>query len=141
MDDAVILEKIESLRRCVQRIESKVPTTPEELKQDPDRQDIIVLNLERAVQLCVDIAARLLADLDAPAPHTMAEGFDALRQAEAIDKETAERMKKAVGFRNVAVHEYTRLDWTIVAVIVTAHLEDFRSFARQVIAWMDCAKG
>ncbi len=44
-------EKIESLRRCIQRIEDKKPETV-------DLQDILALNLIRAVQFCVDIGSQ-----------------------------------------------------------------------------------
>lgn len=35
----------------------------------------------------------------------------------------------AVGFRNVAVHNYDRVDWAIVFAISTRYLDDFREFA------------
>lgn len=47
MDRAVVLNKLESLRRCVKRIQDKTPTKYEELVDDYDLQDIITLNLER----------------------------------------------------------------------------------------------
>ena len=39
------------------------------------------MNLSRAVQLCVDIGAHLIADLDVPPPDTMGKTFDTLRDA------------------------------------------------------------
>lgn len=72
MDRRVVLDKLESLRRCIQRIESKRPDTLEALQADLDLQDILSLNLTRAVQVSVDVAAHLVADLDVPAPDTMA---------------------------------------------------------------------
>lgn len=50
MDDTVILQKLESLSRCINRIEEKRPTTLETLENDIDVQDIIAINLERATQ-------------------------------------------------------------------------------------------
>jgi hypothetical protein len=57
MDQVIIAEKIESLRRFIQRIEDKKPDNVNFLIQDPDLQDILVINLTRAVQICVDTAA------------------------------------------------------------------------------------
>lgn len=51
MDREVIEQKLESLRRCLQRIKEKSPPSPETLAGDPDLQDILTLNLTRAVQL------------------------------------------------------------------------------------------
>ena len=49
MNDQVILSKLTSLKRCVDRIQSKTPPTAADLNRDLDLQDIISLNLQRAV--------------------------------------------------------------------------------------------
>ena len=85
MDERLIAEKIESLRRCVQRIEAKSPDDFEVLAGDPDLQDIIALNLTRAVQLCVDIGAHIVAESDSPPPDTMGATFDILANHQIID--------------------------------------------------------
>lgn len=95
MAEAVILSKIASLKRCVDRIESKIPADADILLRDWDIQDIIVLNLERAVQICTDIAAHITADTDMRPPATMSEGFDRLYEAGIISMPLSERMKKA----------------------------------------------
>jgi hypothetical protein len=53
MDREVIEQKLELLRRCLQRIEGKCPADAQTLATDPDLQDIVALNLNRAVQVCV----------------------------------------------------------------------------------------
>ena len=55
MDSDVVTAKLESLRRCIERVRTRTPASVEELSTDHDAQDIICLNLERAVQACVDI--------------------------------------------------------------------------------------
>ena len=52
----------------------------------------------------------------------------------AIRAGTAERMRKAVGFRNTAVHAYQELDWEVVHDIVTRRLGDFADFVREIEA-------
>ena len=44
----------------------------------------------------------------------------------------ADRLKKAVGFRNIAVHNYERINSEIVHAVCSRHLDDFRTFARTV---------
>ena len=61
MNREVIAQKLESLRHCLQRIESKCPADAETLATDPDLQDIVALNLSRAVQVCVEMGARIIA--------------------------------------------------------------------------------
>ena len=127
MDRDVIAHKIESLRLCVARVHQKCSATAEILANDVDAQDILTLNLTRAVPLCVDIGAHLIAASDHPAPDTMGQTFDVLAELGAIPPDVAARMKKAVGFRNVAVHNYEAIDWQIVHAIATRHLDDPRN--------------
>jgi len=62
MDWPVIEEKLESLRRCLRRVEVKCPADVNALVEDIDAQDILALNLTRAVQICVDIGAHLIKE-------------------------------------------------------------------------------
>jgi uncharacterized protein YutE (UPF0331/DUF86 family) len=136
MDKDVVLNKLEALRRCIARVQAKTPASAAVLRADYDLQDIIVVNLERAVQVCVDIGLHLIGDREIPIPDTMAETFKSLRRAGILDEHVAERMTKAVGFRNTAVHAYQEIDWEIVFRIATDHLDDFRAFSRQILAAM-----
>jgi len=134
MDSRVIEQKLESLRRCLRRVQEKCPDNALDLGRDADAQDIIALNLTRAVQLCVDIGAHLISSREVPAPDTMGATFDAIALAALIPDELAQRLKKAVGFRNIAVHNYEAINWDIVFAICKDHLADFRDFAAAVSA-------
>ena len=61
MDRILIGQKLEALRHCITRIVEKCPANAGLLAEDADLQDIVVLNLTRSVQLCVDIASHLIA--------------------------------------------------------------------------------
>lgn len=132
MDRLIVGRKLDSLRRCLARIEAKRPSNVETLGNDIDLQDVLVLNLSRAVQICVDLASHLLSDLELPPPNTMGEAFDRLAQAGIIDAGLALQMKKAVGFRNIAVHAYDAINWQIVFAIVTQGMRDLNRFAQVV---------
>ncbi len=137
MDIDLLLTKIESLRKCIARIEQKRPASPEILKSDIDIQDIISVNLERAVQQCVDIAAIIIADSENPPPATMSSAIVLLNEYGVIEKSLSDRLRKAVGFRNIAVHEYSKIDWDIVYSIISINLDDFKTFASAVLSYID----
>ena len=132
MDSVVVTEKLESLRRCIRRVEEKCPAKLEDLVSDPDLQDILVLNLTRAVQLCVDIGSHIISNSEQVAPQTMGEIFPALAQSGFISNTTSDKLRKAVGFRNIAVHNYQTISWEVVHAVSTHSLEDFKSFAKDV---------
>lgn len=134
MNADLIHAKIESLARCVQRIEQRVPNTSQELKADPDLQDILPINLERAVQLCVDIALHWIAQQPSiQLPSTMGEAFRVMESANLINKELANQLISVVGFRNLSVHSYEKINWDIVWSIATKEIDLFRNFSRCVL--------
>lgn len=93
MDQLILAEKIESLRRCIQRIEDKKPDNINLLIQSLDLQDILVINLTRAVQLCVDIGSHILSTANKPSPQTMGEVFTTLNELDIFTSDTCEHLK------------------------------------------------
>lgn len=133
MDRLIVERKLDSLQRCLDRVRSKTPKDVDDLLHDLDLQDVLVLNLSRAVQVCVDIAAHILTERKQPPPETMGKAFDLLAQDGFLGDALAQRLKKSVGFRNLAVHNYDAINWVIVHAIATKRLADFEDFAKTVI--------
>ena len=67
----------------------------------------------------------------------MAAAFESLSAQGVLTAQIADRPKKAVGFRNVAVHNYEAIDWRIVHSICRQKLDDFREFAKAISAQLD----
>jgi uncharacterized protein YutE (UPF0331/DUF86 family) len=97
MNSLVIKTKLESLRRCLNRIESKKPKTLEDLLKDIDTQDIFALNLERSLQLCVDIANHILSSLDDAPAMSMTESFERLSEKRLFPKNLDKILKGQSG--------------------------------------------
>ena len=133
IDKKVIEEKLISLNRCLDRIKLHTPATVEALQTDFDAQDIISLNLQRAVQISVAIAAHILTEQLHEQTSTMAETFLALSKHGLLDSDLASRLAKAVGFRNIAVHEYDTLDMNILYSIITNEIGCFYEYADTVL--------
>ena len=132
MDKPVIANKIESLRRCLARVESRCPKDLDALLNDVDAQDVLTLNLSRAIQLCVDISLHILSSSNQAVPQAMADAFTGLVKEGIISVDTEEKMRKAVGFRNIAIREYEKINWAIVYDIATECMADFRVFAKTI---------
>jgi uncharacterized protein YutE (UPF0331/DUF86 family) len=132
VDRLLIDQKLETLRHCLVRMAGKCPPDATTLAEDIDLQDILVLNLTRSVQLCVDIASHIIAASSEAAPASMGEAFATLARMGVIDDTTATNLRRAVGFRNIAVHNYDKVDWNIVHAICVRQLDDFRAFASKI---------
>ena len=135
MERRVINQKLESLRNCIVRIESKTPQAVETMSSDYDVQDIISVNLERAVQCCLDITAHIAADFDDVGDFSAASMFLEMTKHGVLSAPIAEELSRAAGFRNLFVHRYASIDWSRVYLFITSKLGIFRDFAAQVDAY------
>jgi uncharacterized protein YutE (UPF0331/DUF86 family) len=129
--DDVVTNKIATIERCLARVR-------EEYRDDPGRlasltvEDSVVLNLQRACEASIDLAMRLVALRRLGVPQESRAAFELLEGAGVIDSGLAARMKKMVGFRNVAVHDYQRLSRPILVAVLRERLGDFEDFCRAV---------
>lgn len=132
MDQIIIDSKIDSILRCIDRINTRLPDTREAFLQDLDAQDVIVLNISRCVQLSVDIAMHICAASTEKLPQTMGQSFDVLLIMGVLSNALAIKMKKSVGFRNIAMHNYDEIDLDLTYVIAKEHIENYVEFIRQI---------
>jgi uncharacterized protein YutE (UPF0331/DUF86 family) len=130
LDRDLVLAKVETLERCLARI-ADVRERPGLLSMD--LQDITVLNLQRAVQAMIDLAAHVVTRERLGLPDSLGASFSLLERSGVIDATLAERLRRMTGFRNVAVHEYRRLDPAVLDGIVRERLGGLRSFAATVM--------
>lgn len=127
VDKDVALAKVNSIQRCLKRIEQVTSLDPETL-DDLDTQEIFILNLQRAVQSSIDLAAHVIADEGLGLPSELREHFDLLEHAGVINAEQLKKLRKMVGFRNIAVHEYQSMNTEILKSILEHNLKDIEDF-------------
>ena len=89
-----------------------------------------------AVEAYLDVASHVLSDRGLRAPTTYAEIFEVLVQAGLMSADLGRVMIEMTGFRNVVVHEYTRIDPEVVIRILRERLEDFRRFETEALGWL-----
>ena len=130
-DKDIILEKITNIKRCLNRIKDVTNLKPESI-EDYNTQDIFILNLQRAVQAAVDIAVHIVSSEGWGVSKTIKENFVILSDNKIITKELANQMTKMVGFRNIAVHDYSKMDIAILKSILTISLQDLEVFYSEI---------
>ncbi len=104
-------------------------------------QDVFVLNLQRAAQACIDLAAHVIASEDLGIPADLRENFPLLEESGIISHDISTKMKKMVGFRNLAVHEYQSLDTEILKSMLEKNLGDFEEFYTSIINHFNLGSG
>ncbi len=133
MADDVLFNKAAAIERAVGRVREEHASDDRNLLENQTRQDAIILNLQRACETSIDAAMHLVRVHRLGIPQETREAFELLLTAGLIDPGLADRMKKMVGFRNVAIREYQKLNLDIVRRIVADHLDDFLAFARLML--------
>ena len=133
MADDVLLNKVAAIERAVRRAREEHGGDDANLLTHQTRQDAIILNLQRASESSIDAAMHLVRIHRLGVPQESREAFEMLEKAGRLDADLAGRMRRMVGFRNVAVHDYQRLNLEIVRRIVRDHLDDFLAFARLLL--------
>jgi uncharacterized protein YutE (UPF0331/DUF86 family) len=111
----------------LQRVGSARARQPELLPIDAE--DIVLINLQRAIQAAMDLAMHIVAAEGYGLPDSAAAAFAALSAQGLLDPSLAESLQRMVGFRSIAVHEYQTLNSVIVEAIGEKHLDDLRAFA------------
>ena len=136
LDIGVIDARLRELSRRVRRIAARRPASARALAEDEDLQDILARNLEVAIQTCMDIASHLCS-AHGVVPATAAEAFAELGKRGLVEHSLAGRLQRAVGFRNVLVHEYTDIDWNIVMQATGPGTRDLAAFGKAVLKLLD----
>jgi len=131
MGTDIILNKIEIVERCVNRINEVYNNEPENLN-DYTKQDSIILNIQRACEASIDLAMHVVSEKRLGIPQNSRDSFEALKENNIIDDELNKKMKAMVGFRNIAVHDYRAINLKIIQVIIEKHLKDFEEYIYQI---------
>jgi len=66
-------------------------------------------------------------------PQSARDVFELLAKSEWIERSLAEALKRMIGFRNIAIHEYQSLQHEITVKIITDHLDDFLQYTAEIL--------
>ncbi|MBK6908239.1 MAG: DUF86 domain-containing protein [Rhodocyclaceae bacterium] len=133
--DEVLLGKASIIERCLKRVVALYVGHENELAANFDRQDAIVLNLQRACEASIDAAMHRVRVLRLGIPKDSRDAFLLLAQAGEIDNALGATLQAMVGFRNVAVHAYQDIDADVLKHILEHRLDDLRAFSERLLAW------
>jgi uncharacterized protein YutE (UPF0331/DUF86 family) len=89
--------------------------------------------LQLAIQFCIYVGVHLVAARGLRAPDEYRDVFERLSREDTLDAALAERLKDAVGQRNLLVHGYIDRDPALIWEKL-GEVEDLRTFARWALA-------
>jgi uncharacterized protein YutE (UPF0331/DUF86 family) len=133
MVDDVLINKAATIERCIARAREEYEKGAETFLTDFTRQDAAILNIQRACEAALDMGQHLIRRERLGVPQSTRDVFELLHQGHWIETSVSASMKKMVGFRNIAVHEYQTLQLPITVAIITRHLNDFTAFSSAIL--------
>lgn len=133
MADDVLINKAAVIERCVARAREEYAANPNTFTTDFTRQDAAILNIQRACEAALDMGQHLIRREKLGVPQSARDVFTLLAQGGWIDMTLADSLKRMVGFRNIAVHDYQALQLPITVSIITEHLVEFLQYSQAVL--------
>src|SRR5665648_1243539 len=113
MINDIVLNKTEIIKRCIRRVTEEYAHNPQNL-ENFTKQDFITLNIQRACEAVIDLGMHVIAERGLGIPQTSRDTFEILQDNRIITPEMCERLKAMIGFRNIAIHNYQRLNLKII---------------------------
>lgn len=94
-------------------------------------------SLQVAVEACLDIGRRIISREGFRYPDTNRDVFRVLAEEGVVSNDLLPTLLDMVGFRNLVVHDYARIDDASVYGILRKRLSDFNAFAEAVGSYLE----
>lgn len=137
--DNILEAKLSSIAECIGRIHAEYAGSAASL-ENITKLDSITLNLQRACEASIDLAMHIVKCKALGIPQSSREAFELLEQHGLLTADLCMRLKKMIGFRNIAVHQYQKLNPAVVRTIIERNLQDFSEFGKAARAAVSIAR-
>ena len=140
VDTDLILAKAGSVKRHLNRVFEKRKTDLRTFLKNIDIQESVLFNIQMAIQNCIDIAAHIISDEGFGIPGSTNEMFYLLEENGYLNNEITEKMVKAVGLRNLVVHEYSKIDLERIFEVTQKDITDLNEFLKSIFKKLGLAE-
>ncbi|PJZ36138.1 hypothetical protein CH354_15880 [Leptospira levettii] len=129
-NDDIILNKIAMIQRGIKRALEEF--NKNQSLSNYTEVDALILNLERACQAAIDLGMHLISKNKLGMPQSSSDAFRILESNTIISAATAKSLIGMVGFRNIAIHEYQKLNIDIIQKIMRNDYLVFGIFCKEL---------
>ena len=133
VDRELVLRKIAEVEQYLQQLADYRQIDLESYQHDWKTQRIVERTLHLTIEACMDLADHIVADRRLRVPDTGGATFEILAEAEVLSPDLGKALARMVGFRNILVHDYARLDPTIVLQVLRTDITDIERFRDAVL--------
>lgn len=126
----VILIRISKLREYIKNLNYIGRYDKEEYITTPIIYGAAERFLHLSIECVLDIANHIISDLNYRKPENNRDIFEVLYENKVIDLNLKENLCNMASFRNILVHDYLKLDRTIVYDVIKNNLCDIELFIK-----------
>jgi uncharacterized protein YutE (UPF0331/DUF86 family) len=138
--NGVIIERVQRLQSDIYELRDlQNEVTFEVYRQDKFKRKFIERTLQTALEACLDIGNRLISVAGLRQPADNRDVFLVMIEAGILPQQRLESFQRMAGFRNILVHEYTKLDDAAVYGVFQKRLDDLTAFAEAVLRYVAAA--
>lgn len=128
VDRSVLTAKCDVIAHHVDRLRAR-PVSPDALESDEDLRNVVLMDLQQAIQAAIDLAAHVCSHEGLGLPQGPASAFALLASAGRISTDLSVTLAGAAGLRNLIVHRYGDLSMADVTRVIERELGDLEAFA------------
>lgn len=140
IDYTDISSKLEKLQEYMGYLKEYQNKTLKELKSDHTLQGAVLHYLQLTIECAIDVGELLISALKLRKPEEAREVIFILAENKIIPDEFAKSFAAVAGFRNILVHEYTKVDLDKVYYYLQKKLNDFDYYAKSVANFVKSQK-
>ena len=133
LDRDRVLAKLDELDGYLRELNQVVPQTLGEYKESVASRRACERLLQISVECVFDVCSLFVSGLRLGLPAEEEDLVEKLERAGVLSTDLAGLLRSMRGFRNLLVHEYGRVDDSIVYSIATNRLQDFDAFKREIL--------
>lgn len=136
LDPLSVQAKLALVAELVEDFDAVGPVDGSRLHDDRLLRRAVERMLTQVVDLAAAVCSHVVSSRVASPPTSYRGAFDAAASLGLLDEELTASLRRAVGMRNLLVHEYARADLDLVAAAVPQGRDDAAAFVRQVSSWL-----
>lgn len=137
LDEHVIAARLAALEEYVRLLSDVSAVDVSEFVADPRIWGSAERFLQLAIEAVFDLGTHFIAGLELQRPTHYSDILPTLRNAGVISRETAGELESLAGFRNLLVHDYTRVDRRRVHALITSRITGLRKFAADIAVFLE----
>lgn len=132
VDQSLVNRKLVLLTQAKKELLNYGIKSFKDFRKNHKDQKAVQKMLQEMVEICMDIGKHIIADEGFRFPENSKDIFTVLHENNVLSKNVVSTMHNMVGFRNIVIHLYEKIDLEIVYGIYKRHLNDFDSFASEI---------